>query len=539
MNDASLALKDVSYVLPNGRMLFSGLTEHFGIGTAGLVGRNGVGKTLLARILAGQIQPTSGHSLRSGTVHYLAQQVTFPPDATVADLTGLRHLLDALERIESGSTAASDFDALDEHWDIRQRLHHALEESDLGHLDSRSLISRLSGGQCMRLALIGSQLSGADYLILDEPSNHLDRDNRRHLIEQLRRWPKGLMVISHDRQLLNAMDHILELSPRGLTRYGGNYDFYAQSKAQERSRAQQLLDQRKHQRQQARRNMQQQHERQQRKLASGQRDAKTANQARILLDGQKNRSEATAGSLSRTQNARREQLDEAVKKAAGQVDNEDRISLHSLPVTAPVRRRVVHLDDVVLPYLTEPTSRISMTLSGRQRIGVLGPNGCGKSTLLRMLAGRIAPLAGQCQLPSTHAFLDQRFDNMNPHESVLEQLRANNQQAARSDLCMRLAHLGLDAARINLPFCRLSGGEQLKAALACVLYAEPPPPLLLLDEPDNHLDLPSVQALEHMLSGYQGLMMVVSHDDRFLNQLDLTDHLLATEQGWCLRPLSH
>ena len=131
-------------------------------------------------------------------------------------------------------------------------------------------------------------------------------------------------------------------------------------------------------------------------------------------------------------------------------------------------------------------------------------------------------------------YLDQRLANLAPQRTVLEQLRAANRTATDGELRMRLAQLGLDAQTITAPSGSLSCGERLKAALAVVLYADPPPPLLLLDEPSNHLDLPSVQALEAMLRGYRGALLVVSHDDAFLERLGLTERLLATEQGWRL-----
>ena len=131
---------------------------------------------------------------------------------------------------------------------------------------------------------------------------------------------------------------------------------------------------------------------------------------------------------------------------------------------------------------------------------------------------------------------NQQLASLDPRRTVLEQMLAANRVATEGDLRMRLAHLGLDHRKIAAPGGSLSGGERLKAALACVLYADPPPHLLLLDEPSNHLDLPSVQALEAMLRGYRGALVVVSHDDAFMDSLGLTDRLVATGQGWRIEP---
>lgn len=537
MTNIHLVLQDVSYALPDGRVLFSGLHEQFDMRSTGLVGRNGVGKTLLARILAGLLPPTSGHCRRSGSVHYLAQQVVHPDAATVATLAGVQHTLDALARIESGSTAAEDFEAVGDDWDLPSRLRLELEHNGLGHLGADTPASVLSGGEAMRVSLIGAMLSNADFLILDEPSNHLDRPNRRALIEQLQRWPRGLIVVSHDRQLLDAMERIVELSSLGLQSYGGNYAFYAEAKAHERHNALETLAERKRERQREARAMRKQLECQERRQARGYRQGKEANQAKSLLDGQKERSEASSGALRRHQAARLAQLNQGVKDAAQQVEEEAPIALHDLPVEQPAKRRVAELDGVELPYVAQATRPISLIVSGQQRMGVIGPNGCGKSTLLRVMAGRVMPLAGVCKVTPESAYLDQQLENLDPEKTVLEQLRSANRTATEADLRMRLAQLGIDAQKIATPSGSLSGGERLKAALACLLYADTPPQLLLLDEPNNHLDLPSAQALEAMLRSYHGALIVVSHDDVFLDNLGLTDRLLATEQGWEMEPL--
>jgi len=529
-----IALDGAAYGLPDGRQLFSNLHEQFDGRPTGLVGRNGVGKTVLARILAGHLAPSAGRCVRHGAVYYLAQQVAPAPGATVADLAGMRPVLDALDRIAAGSIAVADFDLVGDRWDLPQRLRQELDRNGLDRCHAATPASSLSGGEAMRVALLGAMLSGADFLILDEPSNHLDALSRQALIAQLQRWTGGLLVISHDRQLLNAMARIVELSPSGLRSYGGNYDFYAAGKAQERQAAQDQLDQRKHQRQREEQAMRTERERQERRQARGARQGQDANQAKILLGRQKERSESSAGKLRQQQDAARAHLAERVRTAAQRVSHEAEIVLHALPTAKPTHRRLVQLDAVELPFVPAATRRISLNLNAQQRVGVVGANGCGKSTLLKVLAGQLAPLAGVCQVADGCIYLDQRLANLDPARSVLEQVLAANRTASAGTLRTYLAQLGLDASQIAVPSGTLSGGERLKAALACVLYAEPPAQLLLLDEPGNHLDLPSLAALETMLRSYRGGLIVVSHDDALLNQLQLTDRLLATDQGWRL-----
>ena len=534
MTNPRLTLDSVSHVLPDGRTLFSDLNHTIERGPTGLVGRNGVGKSLLARMLAGQMQPSSGRCLRSGSVHHLGQHVSTCANATVASLAGVDHILTAALRIEAGSSEPADFDTVGDRWDARERLRDSLAHHGLGHLDASTPARSLSGGEAVRVALIGTMLSDADFLILDEPSNHLDRAHRLALIDQLQHWTRGLIVISHDRQLLDTMTRTIELTSLGLRSYGGNYTFHAASKAQQRQHALHELERRKRERQRDAQAMRAQCERQARKQARGKRQGKEANQAKTLLDRQQERSERSTGTLRTQQATAKRELDLRVRDAAQRLENDAPISLHALPTSQVAQRRVAELDAVQLPHVPQSTRRIDLSLYGQQRVGVTGPNGCGKSTLLKVLAGMIDPLAGGRKTVFETVYLDQRLANLDPGRSVLSQLQDACPSASEADLRMRLAHLDLDARKIVIPSASLSGGERLKAALACVLYADPAPQLLLLDEPSNHLDLPSAEALEIMLRSYRGALVVVSHDEVFLGKLGLTDRLLAKEQGWCL-----
>ncbi|WP_132444890.1 ATP-binding cassette domain-containing protein [Pseudomonas aeruginosa] len=435
-NTSTLTLDGVSFQLPDGSLLFSDLDETFDTRHTGLVGRNGVGKSLLARLLAGHLQPSSGSVRRQGRVRYLAQQLDPAEYPTVADLAGVRPWLEALARIEAGSLDDADYECLGERWDIRQRLADALAAEGLGHLRADTPSERLSGGECMRVALLGAFLDDADFLILDEPSNPLDGPARALLRARLAAWDGGLLLVSHDRELLEGMQRIVELSTLGLRSYGGGYSFYAQSREE---------------------------------------DAELAAQ-----------------------------------------------------------RRIVELKGAVLPHLRGPLREIDLLLSGPRRLALVGPNGSGKSTLLRLLAGQRAPLAGTCAVTVGAAYLDQRLSVLDHGRGVLEQLLEVNRSRGESWLRTRLAQLGLPAERLAQPCATLSGGERLKAALALVLYADRPAQLLLLDEPDNHLDLAARQALESMLGQYRGALLVVSHDPVFLRHLALDGELRATAAGWRL-----
>ena len=535
MTELRLTLHGVSYVLPTGKTLFSDLSASFGAQRTGLVGRNGVGKSLLARILAGETAPSSGSVARSGRVHYLAQDLLQTnADQTVATLAGLQPAFDALARIEQGSCADHDYELLAERWDIRPQLQAALHAAQLTGLNADAPTRQLSCGQAMRVALVGAQLSGADFLILDEPSNHLDAAHRSALATQLRHWRGGLLLISHDRSLLNAMDCMAELASNALTFYGGSYDFYLNSKQQQEQAALQTLAQAKLERDRQQRSLHEQHQRQQRQQAAANRVGKNANQAKLLLGTQKARSQATAGRLAQQQTQAREAAQQRVREAAQAIDwQAANIYLHVPPLQEllPPERVVTALDAVQLPWSSQLPA-VSLRLQAGQRIAITGPNGCGKSTLLRVLAGEIEPLQGRRQMSASFAWLDQRLSSLDDELSVITQLQQAAPRTPQGLQRMRLAQLGLNASHMDQPCRLLSGGERLKAALACALYRDAAPQMLLLDEPDNHLDLPSQQALQAMLCQYPGTLVLVSHDEALLQALQLTHRLAISEAGW-------
>ncbi|HVI55696.1 MAG TPA: ATP-binding cassette domain-containing protein [Luteibacter sp.] len=532
MTNPSLTLQGVTCLLPDGRRLFSDLHETFDLRRTGLVGRNGVGKSVLARVLAGLWQPTSGRLLVHGRTHYLAQEPPGGDDATVATATGVAPILDALARIEGGSVDPRDYEIVGTRWSIRQDLDTVLQAQGLGHLDTNVPMRRLSGGEATRVAFVGALLSEADFLILDEPSNHLDRHARRSLIDRLERWPNGAIVVSHDRELLRHMERIVELSPLGLRSYGGNYDLYATRSEEERAEAERDLDQRKAERRREERALREQRERAERREARGNRGARLANQAPILLGRQKERSQATAGRVRERQDEQRALLSERVRDAARRVDDRAMPVMRLANGASHRPFRIASLEQVRLAHLPGTRERLDLSITVGQRIGLLGPNGSGKSTLLRTLAGKLAPAEGRRQALAPVAYLDQHCVEVDPQVSALELLRSANVAASESEIRTRLAQIGIDARASTLPSGHLSGGQRLATGLAMAIYADPPAALLLLDEPGNHLDLPSLHALEAMLRDYDGALVVVSHDEVFLERIGLTERLEATATGW-------
>ncbi len=525
MTEPFLALQGAAFGWPDGHRLFSDIDLQLDRRPTGLVGRNGVGKSVLARVLAGQLEPVAGRCLRTGRVHYVPQQVSCPPGATVAAVAGAQATLDALTRIEAGGTAPADFELVGDRWDIRQRLVRLLDEHGLGHLAPERSAASVSGGELTRVALLGAWLADPDVLILDEPTNHLDRPRRELLLEKLRAWTKGLLVVSHDRELLEGMQRIVELSAAGLRDYGGGFSFYAQARAQEQERAEQALDHHKAEQRRGEAAWRAKQESLDRRQSRAAREGREANQAAILLGRRKQQGQASAGKRRSDLETQRDALAQQVREAAAQVREDQDIALLAPAGTLAAPRKAATLESMQLPFGIAKEQRLDLVIGGRQRLGVTGANGSGKSTLLKVLAGLIPPAAGRCEVHVPMAFLDQQLGLLDPHASALEQLLASNPSAIQAEMRTRLALLGLAGDAALKPSAWLSGGERLKAALACVVYAEHPAGLLLLDEPTNHLDLRSLDALEQMLLQYRGALIIASHDWGFLDRIILSHRL--------------
>ncbi|MCA7904582.1 ATP-binding cassette domain-containing protein [Burkholderia cepacia] len=538
---ALVALHHVSFCFDDGVTLFDSLDLSIDRTPTGIVGRNGVGKSQLAQLIAGRCAPSTGTIDRSTQVAYVAQQ---HDDAaagprTVAQLAALDAPLGALARLADGRAEPHDFDLIGDRWDLAERLRTALDAAGLHDVRADTPAQALSGGQRARVALIGALLSGAGLLVLDEPTNHLDAPGRAWLRAALDGWRGGLVIVSHDRALLADVQRIVELTPQGVRSYGGNYAFYRAQRDADQDAAQAALDNARAERGRARRRLEQEHDTIQRHAAASLRDAKTANLSSGAKQSRKGAARNIMGQVRRHQNDFKATLDERVQQAAARVEADAPV-LVSLPGTeVSARRQLFTLERARLPWgIAGAADGVTWSASGPVRIALTGPNGCGKSTLLRMLAGELAPCSGTCTTHVSAAYLDQRLALLDPERSIVEQLGLLDTPLAEGELRSRLALLQLDAARATQPARQLSGGERLKAALACALWRGTPAQLLLLDEPTNHLDLESVRAIEAALAGFPGAIVVASHDTAFLAALDPTHTMQWHRDGWRYEPVA-
>jgi ATPase subunit of ABC transporter with duplicated ATPase domains len=518
---ASIVLLQLSWSTPDGQPLLSNLDLSFGAERTGLVGRNGVGKTTLLRLIAGDLRPQSGNVAVNGRVAVLRQRVRPPEDETVGDLFGIAGELAVLDRAERGETSVEELAAVD--WTLETRIAAALARVGLDATPD-AVLTALSGGQVTRAGLAAMIFAEPDFLILDEPTNNLDRAGRAAVIELLAGWRAGAIVVSHDRELLDTMDAIVELTSLGATRYGGNWTHYRQRKALELAAAEHDLADAERVVAEVREAAQQRAEKQARRDAGGRRKAARGDLPRIVAGGRKRQAEATVGSNARLAERRESAALAAAADARERIEILQPFSVVLPPTGLAAGRTVLALDRVTAGYEPgRPVIRdVSFAIVGPERVAVIGPNGSGKTTLLSLITGEVAPWSGTVRVMTDFALLDQTVSLLDPSASIRDNFRRINPAADENACRASLARFMFRADAALQVVSTLSGGQRLRAGLACVLGGPNPPPLLILDEPTNHLDISSIETVEAGLRAYDGALLVVSHDEAFLEAIGIT-----------------
>lgn len=477
------------------RRLLHHLHLHLPEGWTALVGPNGVGKTCLARVLAGLAEPEAGQILRETSVVYLPQNEE-RPEGTIDE-------------------------ALQELWQSGSALLPLMHEL-CGDLEPSRRFLELSGGEWLRLRLARRLMSDPGYLILDEPTNHLDRRGREALFRFLETWEGSGLLISHDRVCLSAADRVAEISHETVRLFETDFEEYHRLARAERAQREDALDRARRENRRAERERSEALERQQKRMRQGQKAAERGGLPKILLGGRKRRAQMTLAKTDVGTARRVKKADEDRRELWLATVPEIRMRLDAELVRPGTGEQLFHVEDLVLTDGSRDlwNRGLTFTLRGPGRWAILGSNGSGKSSLLRRLAGEedvLSRFRGTVQRTrSPIRFLRQEERGS---ETVLDWV-AETSAFDRIELRNRLADFALTGETAVRPLSTLSGGERMRAFLARAFLAAEPPKVLLLDEPSNDLDLVNLETLESFLQDYEGAVLLVSHDASFLEGVD-------------------
>ncbi|MFJ1747997.1 ABC-F family ATP-binding cassette domain-containing protein [Streptomyces sp. NPDC088116] len=519
-----LSCTALSFAWPDGTGVFDGFQLTVGPGRTGLIGLNGSGKSTLLRLMAGELTPTEGKIKVIGDVGYLSQTVVLDTGLRVDQALGIAAARAALHAIEAGDANERHFTAVGDDWDVEERAVATLDQLGLGHIGLDRTIGEVSGGECVLLRLAALLLARPDVLLLDEPTNNLDLHARRRLYTAVGSWSGVMVVVSHDRELLERVDQIADLRDGEVKWYGGNFTAYEETLAQEQEAAERMVRVAEADVQRQKRELAEAQVKLARRKRYGQKMFESKREPKIVMGARKRAAQESAGKhrIMHTEKLTeaKERLDDAVE--AVRDDDEIRVELPYTKVHPG--RSVLTLRELRLRYGAE--ARGEFAIHGPERIALVGRNGAGKTTLLRTVAGELEPVSGEALAHVPLRFLPQRLDVLDDSLSVVENVARFAPAATNNMVRARLARFLFRGARADQPAGTLSGGERFRASLATLLLSEPAPQLLMLDEPTNNLDMASVRRLTDALESYEGALIVASHDVPFLESIGITRWLL-------------
>lgn len=528
----SIIIKDLSYTHTDKEVLFSNLNLIINSGEkTALTGNNGCGKSTLMRILAGEALPGTGSVHCSGHLYYVPQHFGQYDDRTVAQVLGIDRKLTALHAILNGDTAEEHFARLDNDWNIEERTQAVLHAWHLNGISLLRPLEGLSGGEKTRLFLAGMELKEPDTLLLDEPTNHLDTAGRKRLYDFVHRTSATVLVISHDRTLLNLLPAICELSRNGLACYGGNYDFYKEQKEVHRNALQQQLEEKEKALRLARKTAREMEERKARQNTRGEKASIKKGIPRILLGGLKNHAENSSSKLSNVHAEKTDKIQQEITNLKGSLPQTNKLKTDFNASALHIGKILVTAQNINFHYPDSNTNLWTVPLSFQLRSGnrfcIKGDNGSGKTTLLKLITGELTPTGGTIERADfTYIYLDQEYSLIQNEYTVSEQAEAFNLRHLPEHETKTILNRYLFPQDVwNKPCSKLSGGEKMRLAFCCLMIADNTPDLFILDEPTNNLDIESIEIITATIRNYQGTVLAVSHDRDFLKETGIEQEI--------------
>ncbi len=518
-----LILQNISYTHPNKNLLFDKINltvnNHDKIA---LIGNNGSGKSTLLKLITKQLQPLDGYLSVETEPYFVPQIFGQYNHLTIGQALNVEHKLNALHKILNGNVSEENYTTIDDDWTIEERCNDALKYWQLTNVDFSQKMETLGGGQKTKVFLTGISIHQPDLVLLDEPSNHLDVAGRELLYSFIQSTQSTLIIVSHDRKLLNLLGKVAELSKRGVTIYGGNYEFYTEQKQIENNALNQDLQSKEKALRKAKEKERETLERQQKLDSRGKGKQEKAGIARIMMNTLRNNAENSTSKLKSIHTEKiggiTEELQElrsALPDIAKMKFGFDNSALHKGKI-------LIKADEINYSYnnhLLWKDSLIFQIASG-ERLVLKGLNGSGKTTLIKIILGKLEPQTGSIyRADNKSVYIDQDYSLIDNQLKVYEQAQQFNVSALQEyEIKIRLSRFLFTKDDWDKSCSALSGGEKMRLVLCCLTINNQSPDIIILDEPTNNLDIQNIEILTAAINEYRGTVIVVSHDETFLQQ---------------------
>ena len=543
----SISIQQISYIHPDKEVLFSDLNFAISKGQKlGLVGNNGCGKSTLLQIIAGQLSPSSGVIVRPDDLYYIPQHFGQYDSLTIAQALRIERKQQALHAILSGDASNENFVVLDDDWNIEERSIAALDLWGQGQFTLSYPMNLLSGGEKTRVFLAGMDIHHPSVILMDEPTNHLDSSGRQRLYDWVEKCRSTLLVVSHDRTLLNLLPEICELEKHQINYYGGNYEFYKEQKTLMQEALQQRIEEKEKALRIARKVARETAERRDKQNVRGEKNNIKKGVPRIVLNALQGKSEKSTSKLNSTHQEKaekltgeRNQLRSSLSPTAILKTDFNSSSLHTgkILVTAKEINFGYHPNsdsndiqdngDFKLQLWQPP---ISFQLKSGDRLRIEGVNGSGKTTLLKLITGQLQPQEGNLtRMEFTYVYLNQEYSIIDDRNSILEQAYAfNNRNLPEHEIKIILNRYLFPASEWDKSCRKLSGGEKMRLAFCRLMISNNTPDMFILDEPTNNLDIQSIEIITATIKNYTGTVIAISHDDYFIQEIGIEQRILLS-----------
>ncbi|MDO5105167.1 ribosomal protection-like ABC-F family protein [Capnocytophaga sp.] len=521
-----LTLQNISYTHQNKDLLFSdiNLAVNNHEKTA-LIGNNGVGKSTLLKIIAGELQPTYGQIIVETEPYYVPQIFGQFNHLNIAQVLLIEDKLNALKEILNGNTSEENFNLLNDDWTIEDRCKEALNYWQLNNLDLSQKMETLSGGQKTKVFLAGISIHQPELVLLDEPSNHLDVSGRQLLYDFIQATKGSLIVVSHDRKLLNLLDTVCELSKQGIKVYGGNYDFYKEQKQIENNALSQDIQSKEKALRKAKEKERETIERQQKLDTRAQKGLGKAGLPKIVSNTLKNSAERSTAKIASVHSEKIGGISQDLQELRSALPDIDKMKFGFGTSALHKGKILFTAKDINFAYNTQPLwkDNLNFQITSGERIALKGQNGSGKTTLIKLILGDIKPQTGTIYRADNKAvYIDQDYSLLDNKLKVYEQAQQfNGSSLQEHEIKIRLNRFLFTKDDWDKSCSALSGGERMRLLLCCLTINSKSPDIIIFDEPTNNLDIQNVEILRTAINEYQGTLIVVSHDETFLEQINI------------------